>query len=170
MCQKVDKETPLNKLSIALFALSLSFSGAAFANANDPLNIIGHYKCTGYDSHAGAFKGDLTFTVDEAASYFPHSFGAYKFNLDFEVLGAKASYSGFAAAQGQSLAMYFANDDAREPKDYGVGMAVISHDQDVNGNYTTTLHKSYYAPEYMRTAKDGKGPGGRGTEVCVKQA
>lgn len=160
----------MNKLSIPVLALSLSFGGAAFAKVHDPLNIVGDYKCTGYDSHVGAFKGDLTFTVDEAASHFPQSFGAYKFKLDFVVLGAKATYSGFAAAQGQSLAMYFANDDQQEPTDYGVGMALISHDQDVDGKYTTTLHKSYYAPEYMRTAKDGKGPGGRGTEVCVKQS
>lgn len=160
----------MNKLSIVLLAASLSFGGAAFAKVNDPLNIVGHYKCTGYDSHAGAFNGDLTFTVDEAASHFPQSFGAYSFKLDFEVLGVKATYSGFAAAQGQSLAMYFANDDVQEPKDYGVGMAVVSHDQDTAGKYTTTIRKSYYAPEYMRTAKDGQRPGGRGTEVCVKQS
>jgi len=159
----------LNRVTIALLAMTFACASPVFAKISDPLNVVGSYKCTGYDSHAGAFVGDLIFTVDEAASHFPQSFGAYKFKLNVDIQGAKGTYSGFAAAQGQSLAMYFANDDQREPNDYGVGMAVVSHDQDASGTFTTTLHKSYYAPEYMRTAKDGKGPGGRGTEVCVKQ-
>nr|WP_314525870.1 hypothetical protein [uncultured Pseudomonas sp.] len=65
--------------------------------------------------------------------------------------------------------MYFANDSQQAPTDLGVGMASITNAQDSNGKYTTTLHKSYYAPYYQRDAKDGRGAGGRGTETCVKQ-
>ncbi|MGV6393956.1 hypothetical protein ACTUVN_003182 [Pseudomonas caspiana] len=45
-------------------------------------------------------------------------------------------------------------------------MALISHDQGVDGKYITTLHNSCYAPEYMRTAKDGKSLGGAARK-CV---
>lgn len=56
--------------------------------------------------------------------------------------------------------MFFANDNEQAPTDRGTGIAVITHDQDSEGKYTTTLHKSYYLPDY-------KG-GGRGTESCIK--
>ncbi|VVN69305.1 hypothetical protein [Pseudomonas fluorescens] len=154
-------------LTIGLIAVSLCNS--AMAQSPDPLHIVGNYKCTGYDSHDGYFEGDLTFTLDEAASHFEQSFGAYRFKLRVELDGAPATYSGIAAAQGQSLSMYFANDSQEAPTDRGVGMALITHDQDTNGKYTTTLHKSYYLPDYERNAKDGRGAGGRGTETCVKQ-
>ncbi len=153
-------------LTIGLVAVSLCNN--AMAQSPDPLHIVGNYKCTGYDSHEGHFEGDLTFTLDEKASNFAQSFGAYQFKLRVDLNGTPATYSGFAAAQGQSLAMYFANDSQEAPTDIGVGMASMSHDQDVNGKYITTLHKSYYAPYYQRNAKDGRGTGGRGTETCVK--
>ena len=143
-------------------ATLLSCSSAALAGAVDPLHIVGSYKCTGFDSNDGAFSGDLTFTLDQKASDFERSFGAYKFKLVIPLDGATATYSGVAAAQGQQLAMYFANDSKDAPTDRGVGITVVSHDQDSKGQYTTTLHKSYYLPDY----KDG----GRGTETCVKTA
>ena len=149
-------------LKTCCLATLLSCSGAALASAVDPLNIVGSYKCTGYDSNDGAFTGDLTFTPDQKASNFEHSFGAYKFKLDVLLGGEAATYSGIAAVQGQQLAMYFANDSKDAPTDRGVGMAVVSHDQNSKGQYTTTLHKSYYLPDYMG--------GGRGTETCVKAA
>jgi len=152
----------------AALLASLSLSTNVMAKSPDPLHIVGNYKCTGYDSYDGHFKGDLTFTLDEQASQFDQSFGAYQFKLKVDLDGSPAIYSGFAAAQGQSLAMYFANDNPEAPTDRGVGMALISHDQDMNGKYTTTLHKSYYLPDYMRTPKEGRAAGGRGTEVCVK--
>ena len=143
-------------------ATLLACSGGALAQVADPLHIAGSYKCTGYDSNDGAFKGNLTFTLDENASNFIQSFGAYKFKLEVPLDGVTATYSGIAAVQGQQLAMYFANDSEVAATDRGVGIAVISHDQDSKGQYTTTLHKSYYLPDYMG--------GGRGTETCVKTA
>ncbi|HEX8594409.1 MAG TPA: hypothetical protein VF682_14190 [Pseudomonas sp.] len=159
----------IKKLSFALIVASLSLGGTAQAEVTDPLNVVGVYKCTGYDSHLGPFTGDLTFSLDAKASHFPSSFGTYKIDFKVDVAGAKASYTGYAAAQGQSLAVYFANDDEKEPTDRGVGVAVITHDQDANGKYTTTLHKTYYVPDYMRDSKEGHGSGGRGVEVCTKQ-
>lgn len=156
------------KISLAVLIMSLSISGRVMAKSTDPLNIIGDYRCTGYDSHEGAFQGDLSFTLDEPASNFQHSFGAYRFRFETSGGGEAATYSGFAAAQGQSLAMYFINDNEQAPTDRGVGIASITHDQDASGKYITTLHKSYYLPDYMLTAKDKRGAGGLGTEVCVK--
>ena len=141
-------------------ATVLSLAGVANAAVPDPLHIAGNYKCTGFDSHDGAFIGDLTFRLDEKASHFDKSFGAYTFKLIVELGGEKSTYSGYAAAQGQSLSMFFANDNEQAPTDRGTGIAVITHDQDSEGKYTTTLHKSYYLPDY-------KG-GGRGTESCIK--
>ena len=141
-------------------ATVLSLAGVANAAVPDPLHIAGDYKCTGFDSHDGSFNGDLTFTLDDKASHFEKSFGAYTFKLIVDLGGEKATYSGYAAAQGQSLSMFFANDSLEAPTDQGTGIAVITHDQDSAGKYTTTLHKSYYLPGY-------KG-GGRGTESCIK--
>jgi len=157
------------KISLAVLVMSVSFGSHVMANTADPLNIIGDYKCTGYDSHDGAFQGDLSFTLDEQASNFQHNQGAYQFKFVAGTGGEVATYSGFAAAQGQSLAMYFANDSQQAPTDRGVGIASITHDQDASGKYITTLHKSYYLPDYMRTAKDKNPAGGRGTEVCIKK-
>lgn len=141
-------------------ATVLSLAGVATAAVPDPLHIAGDYKCTGFDSHDGSFNGDLTFTLDDKASHFEKSFGAYTFKLIVDLGGEKATYSGYAAAQGQSLSMFFANDSLEAPTDQGTGIAVITHDQDSAGKYITTLHKSYYLPGY-------KG-GGRGTESCIK--
>ncbi|MCI8212047.1 hypothetical protein AUC61_21160 [Pseudomonas sp. S25] len=154
--------------SLAALVMAVSFAAQAVANPADPLHISGDYTCTGFDSHDGAFKGALTLKLDEQASHFQQGFGAYQFKLDVDIDGHASTFSGYAAAQRQSLAMYFANDSKQAPTDRGVGLALISHDQDSGGNYITTLHKSYYLPDYMRTSKEGKGPGGRGTEVCTK--
>lgn len=154
--------------SLAALLFSFSLSNHAIARPADPLHVSGDYTCTGFDSHDGAFTGVLTFTVDERASHFAQSFGAYTFTFKVKVGEHASTFSGYAAAQGQSLAMYFANDSEDAPTDRGVGMALITHDQDAEGKFMTTLHKSYYLPDYMRTSKEGKGAGGRGTEVCTK--
>jgi hypothetical protein len=154
--------------SLAALVLSVSFASQVIASPADPLHISGDYTCTGFDSHDGAFTGALNFVVDERASHFQQSFGAYKFTFKVDIDGHASTFSGYAAAQGQSLAMYFANDSEAAPTDRGVGMAFITHDQGADGAFTTTLHKSYYLPDYMRTSTAGKGPGGRGTEVCTK--
>lgn len=158
----------IRKSFLTVCLISSSLYNNAMAQSPDPLHIAGNYKCTGYDSHDGYFEGDLTFTLDEEASNFGESFGAYQFKFRADPSGTPTTYSGIAAAQGQSLSMYFANDSQEAPTDRGVGMALITHDQDINGKYTTTLHKSYYLPDYKRSAKDSRGVGGRGTETCVK--
>ena len=151
-----------NVMNTLVVALSLAFTGSALADTavNDPLYITGNYKCTGFDSHDGAFKGDLSVKVNEKSSNFSQNFGAYTFTLEVDLGGDKATYSGYAAAQGQQLAMYFANDSQEAATDRGIGLATITRDQDSKGQYTTTLHKSYYLPDYNG--------GGRGTEVCIK--
>ena len=151
-------------LNTLFLVAGITSAGSVLADTlvNDPLFIAGSYKCTGYDSNDGAFKGDLTFAVDDRVSNFAQGFGAYKFKLEVPLDGATATYSGIAAAQGHLLAMYFANDSQSAATDRGVGITVVSRDQDNKGQYSTTLHKSYYLPDYMG--------GGRGTETCVKIA
>ena len=155
---------PKAVLNTLFVVTGITSAGSLLADTlvNDPLFIAGSYKCTGYDSNDGAFKGDLTFAVDDRVSNFAQGFGAYKFKLEVPLDGATATYSGIAAAQGHLLAMYFANDSQSAATDRGVGITVVSRDQDNKGQYSTTLHKSYYLPDYMG--------GGRGTETCVKIA
>lgn len=153
----------------AFMATLLSGVSVAYAAPVDPLNIAGHYQCTGFDSHDGPLQGDLVLTLDEDASQFDKSFGAYRLKLNVGTEAAPVTYTGYAVAQGQLLSIYFANDSAQALTDRGVGIAVITHDQDSLGQYTTTLHKYYYLPDYMRDSQDGYGPGGRGTEVCIKK-
>lgn len=152
----------------ACFVFVVSTSSVASTAPADPLHIAGHYKCTGFDSHDGPLKGDLVLTLDEEASQFEKSFGTYRLTLNVGTEQVPITYSGYAAAQGQLLSIYFANDSAEAPTDRGVGLGVITHDQDSQGHYTTTLHKSYYLPDYMRSSQEGYGPGGRGTETCIK--
>ena len=47
--------------SAAGVVASLACAGSVLADVavNDPLYIAGDYKCTGFDSHDGAFKGDI---------------------------------------------------------------------------------------------------------------
>lgn len=151
-----------NVVNTLVVVASLACAGSVLADVavNDPLYIAGDYKCTGFDSHDGTFKGDLSFKVDEKSSHFSQNFGAYTFKLEVDLGSDKAIYTGYAAAQGQQLAMYFANDSLEAATDRGVGLATITRDQDSKGQYTTTLHKSYYLPDYNG--------GGRGTEVCIK--
>lgn len=156
------------KCALSLCVLPVFLAGLAQAASPDPLQIAGSYKCTGYDSYEGHFEGDLHIQLDQAASHFEQAFGAYRFKLEVGLESAgPATYSGFAAAQGQQLAMYFANDSAKAPADRGVGLATITRGRDAKGAYITTLHKSYYGPDYMRDAKGERGAG-RGTETCVK--
>jgi len=143
--------------------------------AEDKLNLAGSYKCTGYDSYDGAFNGVLTLTKDEAASDPKHNSGAYQVSLKLKVPNVSDTYNykGYAASQGERLAIFFANEQDSDPvgkTDRGVGVAHVSHDQDVDGKYTTTIRKFYYLPEYKRDAKDGttKAFGGHGRETCVK--
>lgn len=143
----------------------------------DKLNLAGTYKCTGFDNYEGGFEGKLTLTLDEKASDFEHNLGSYQFTLSATVNGKDfEDYTGYAAAQGTSLAIYFENANDKDPvavTDRGVGIASVSYGQDKAGKFSTTINKFYYVPKFKRDATNGKGKGGMGgfgTETCVRVA
>ena len=141
-------------LSVTLILSSVGFA----ASANDPLHLAGDWICQGYDSHDGAYKDDtLTLTLDEKNSDFKHNYGAYHFKL----AGEGVLYLGEAVANGNMLAIYFANQAKESQTDHGVGIAMITHDLNEKGISNAVLHKFYYESEYMG--------GGHGSETCVKQ-
>ena len=110
----------------------------------------GHYECIGNDSHIGKFKGVVDMKLNPAQS--TGEYGAYTFTL---TLADNSLYNGFAAANRDSLAIYFAYTDP-VPKDYGVGIAKVTSTPKGKISFT----KYYYGPEY-----EG---GGHGMETCVK--
>ena len=79
--------------------------------------------------------------------------GAYKFMLNVPGYGA---YPGHAAADGNRMAIYFANTNPAT-KDYGTGIATFV--KSPAGKWT--FNKFYFEPEF-------KG-GNHGTEVCVQK-
>lgn len=137
----------------------------------DQLNIAGTYKCTGYSSYGESNVGIWTIKLDPAASDFAHNFGSYSFSSQ-EVYGGKEkdSYSGQIAAHGDSLSIYFQNDDKRySATDRGVGTATITHVQDGKGTFTTMLTVSYYVPSLMPGKIRSSGStSGNGSSHCVK--
>lgn len=110
----------------------------------------GHYECSGMDSHIGPFKGVVEMQLNTEQSTGEH--GAYRFTL---TLSDNSRYDGFAAANLNALAIYFAHTDP-VLKDYGVGIAQITSTPDGKVSFS----KYYYGPEY-----EG---GGHGFETCVK--
>jgi hypothetical protein len=133
-------------------------------NITDPLNLAGTYQCTGHDSHDGDFTGDLTLTLNPAGSDIQHQQIAYQLTLKAKIGDDTSNYAGYAAASGNTLAVYFANENKQDKiglSDHGVGTASVTHQKNSDGKTTTTLHKFYYLPEYKTT-------GGNGTEICVK--
>ena len=90
-----------NVVNTLVVVASLACAGSVLADVavNDPLHIAGDYKCTGFDSHDGTFKGDLSFKVDEKSSHFSQNFGAYTFKLEVDLGSDKAIYTGYAAAR-----------------------------------------------------------------------
>lgn len=111
----------------------------------------GIYKCTGQDSHEGAYTGIVTLKLVHSQSH--GEYGAYRFTLDVPDYG---SYPGHAAAQGRKMAITFANTDPAT-KDYGTGIATFAKNK--RGKWVFT--KYYYEPEF-------KG-GNFGTETCVQR-
>lgn len=164
-----------NFFTICLLSATLTSHTVLADNTEDKLNLAGIYKCTGFDNYEGSFDGTITLTLDEKASDFEHNFGSYQFTLNATINGKEiGNYDGYAAAHGSNLAIYFENINHTDPvalTDRGVGIAQVSHKQDVVGKFTTTINKFYYLPKYKRDATDGKGKGGMGgfgTESCVK--
>lgn len=145
--------------SFVLGTLLVVSSQVVFAStAVDSLNLAGQWVCSGYDSHDGGYKDAiLTLTLDEKNSDFEHNFGAYHFKLS----EPEATYLGEAAASGNMVAIYFANQAKESVTDQGVGIAAITHDRNEKGEVNTVLHKFYYEPTYEH--------GGNGSETCIKQ-
>ncbi|TWC06657.1 MULTISPECIES: hypothetical protein [unclassified Pseudomonas] len=90
----------MHHISTVLLTLLFSYSTFAVAEPNDLLNIAGKYRCTGFDNQDGPYLGALDISLNEQASHFEKSFGAYQFKLSVEAGGGSVFYSGFAAAQG----------------------------------------------------------------------
>lgn len=101
-------------------------------------DLSGTYACTGKDAHDGDYKATVTLTLDRKHSY--GTYGAYQFMMAVEGFG---NYPGAAAADGDVLAITFANTDPSK-KDYGTGIARVS--TGVNGR--PKFHKYYYQLEY----------------------
>ncbi len=168
---KLTKETHMKKTIPILLSMALALNSLLVIA--DPLHLSGTYQCAGYDQHDGHYVGQLQLSNDEKASDFAHNFGSYHFSL-LEKDGKKITqYSGEVAAHGDMLAVYFQNNtsqSASDQSDRGVGIASISHDQDIKGHYLNVLHKFYYEPNYARTEKGPTGKtGGFGTETCIQQ-
>lgn len=146
------------KKILNICAISFIYCGTAFAA--DSLNLSGTYTCSGYDSHDKGYQNaKVVLTLDAKNSELKNGFGAYNFKL-IEADGT--NYKGEVAANGNILAVYFENTGTAPvaQSDRGVGVAVVTHDKDVNGKAHTVFHKFYYEPNYQG--------GGNGSETCVK--
>ncbi|MGA3797429.1 hypothetical protein D3C81_1108580 [compost metagenome] len=128
-------------ISAPVWAAPLPFNGPDYS---------GQYACTGVDSHIGEFSGVIQMKLNAEQSSGEYS--AYNFTL---ILPDQSHYDGFAAANLNSLAMYFAHTDPAL-KDYGVGIAKITSTPEGEVSFS----KYYYGPEY-----EG---GGHGFETCIK--
>lgn len=113
-------------------------------------DLSGTYDCTGQDAHDGAFKAKVTLTRDP--KHDKGVFAGYRYRMDVEGFGG---YPGSAAADGDRLAITFANEDAAK-KDYGTAIARVTR---ANGG--VTIEKYYYQPEYHG--------GNHGMETCVRR-
>ena len=113
-------------------------------------DLSGTYDCTGQDAHDGAFKAKVTLARDP--KHDKGVFAGYRYRMDVEGFGA---YPGSAAADGDRLAITFANENVAK-KDYGTAIARVTR---ANGG--VTIEKYYYQPEYHG--------GNHGMETCVRR-
>ncbi|NLY27256.1 MAG: hypothetical protein GX049_06865 [Alcaligenaceae bacterium] len=138
------------KFKFAAFCLFWAL-GVAHANPNfSGPNFSGEYSCEGDDSHDGKYTAKITLQLIPEHSIDDN--GAYSFKLESAGYGV---YTGFAAAQGTTAAIYFANTDP-STKDYGTGVATFNK----NSQDKWAFKKYYYEPEY-------KG-GNYGFETCTQ--
>lgn len=147
------KLTKLKQIASCFMTMSIMVCG--IANAAALPNLTGHYYCTGMDKHDGKYDGTLTLTLDN--KNITKDGAGYSFSLS-DGSGADASaYNGFAAFDGKSIAIYFANKDTRK-NDYGVGVASV-----MVSNTTPVMKftKFYYEPKYTSN-------GNTGIETCTK--
>ncbi|MBL8470404.1 MAG: hypothetical protein KF778_10700 [Rhodocyclaceae bacterium] len=145
------------KYCISIFLLAAAF-GAGAADVTPPVagafggpDFSGVYDCTGQDQHEGAYSGTVTLQIVRAHSQ--QKYGAYMFKLEAPGFGA---YVGEGVAQGTTMAVRFALDDAGS-KDYGTGIANFTRAK--NGRWS--FRKYYFEPEY-------KG-GNHGFEDCAQR-
>jgi len=131
-----------------LTLLALGFSAQALAAEPD---YSGLYDCKGQDYSEGEYSG--TVTLEQVPSQDAPPYQAYRFQLDVPGYGA---YPGHAAAQGERMAIYFANTDPKE-SDYGTGLATFVKNPQGKWSFT----KYYYQPAY-------KG-GNHGLENCTQR-
>lgn len=138
--------------ALALFAAAIVFPAHAADTPGqfNSTDLSGTYDCTGQDAHDGAFKAAVTLARDPKHSKGNHD--GYRYRMDVEGFSA---YPGSAAADGDRLAITFANVDAAK-KDYGTAIARVKH-----ANNGVTIEKYYYQPEYHG--------GNHGTETCVRR-
>lgn len=133
--------------AIAAVALSSSFAFAEPAVFTGT-DFSGTYNCTGNDQHDGKFTGAITLTLVPTQS--TGEYGSY--SLKFEAVGF-GGYTGYAAARGNNMALYFANTDA-STKDFGNSIVTLRK----NKNDKWQFESFYYEPEYYG--------GNYGTEFC----
>lgn len=138
--------------ALALFAAAIVFPvhAADTPAQSNGADLSGIYDCTGVDAHDGAFKATVTLTRDPKHS--KGNLAGYRYRMDVEGFGA---YPGSAAADGDRLAITFANEDVAK-KDYGTAIARVTR---AKGG--VTIEKYYYQPEYHG--------GNHGTETCVRR-
>lgn len=129
----------------------LSVLGVAHANPKfSGPNLSGAYSCEGDDAHDGKYTAKITLQLIPEQSI-GHN-GAYSFKLESAGYGV---YTGHAATQGTTAAIYFANTDP-STKDFGTGIATFKK----NSKGKWAFKKYYYEPEY-------KG-GNYGFETCTQ--
>ena len=137
-----------------LYVLILLLVVSGFAEAKPAFtgqDYSGVYGCTGDDAHEGKYTGKVTLTIKPEHSY--GSYASYAFKLEVPGFG---TYPGYAAGNGNNLAMHFALTDPAT-HDYGVGVANFKK----NKQGKLSFHKFYHEPEF-------KG-GNTGIEDCIKQ-
>lgn len=142
------------KKVMVLFLACINF---AFAK-----NFSGSYDCSGYDTKDGAYSNDVVTLTEVKEHSFPdRDLYAYQFVLHDEK--GKLLYSGEAASNGNSLAIYFANVDKKSKSDHGVGIAtvgdIISRDSSGNFVHKFNFNKFYYEPQYPSD----------GSETCIQR-
>lgn len=129
--------------------LSIGLIGNAFAD-----DLSGTYKCHINDKMDGTFEETLLIKNNPRASL-PIQ-GNMSYDLEFTEVGTSNKYTGFAAASGDNVAIYFESPD-KNTNDRGVGIASVSTKQK-----KITIKKFYYEPAY-------KGKANYGFEDCIKE-
>jgi hypothetical protein len=137
------------KHAFIAFASLLAASSFAFPTPFTGNDYSGVYDCNGVDDHEGKYTGVVTLALVKSQS--TGDYGAYRFTLEASGYG---SYPGHAAANGNSMGIYFALTDP-QPKDFGTGIATFT--KTPQGKWS--FKKYYYEPEF-------KG-GNFGIETCV---